>query len=92
MVRLTAAEILASAKEIRSIARRPIGRICARADCVICGQSMAAGASAQMVAKQAWAHPACVCALRVRLDEAMPRRQAAHQGELLFEGDPLEVK
>jgi hypothetical protein len=93
MAQLTESDILANAGEIRAIARRPIGRICARTDCVICGQSMTAGASAQMVAKQVWAHAACVRALRVRLDEAAPKREAPPRPrELLFEGESLEVK
>jgi hypothetical protein len=53
---------------------------------------MAAGAAAQILAKQVAAHPKCVRGLRARLDEAAPREEAPRPGELSFEGDPLVVE
>jgi hypothetical protein len=93
MTRLEAADIVAIAKEIRALVKRPIGRVPAKTECVICGQSMPAGTAARRLAKHVWAHAACVRALRGRLDEAAPRCEPTPRaGELPFGEAALEVK
>jgi hypothetical protein len=72
MVRLTASDIRANAREIGAIARRPAGRIGARTDCVVCSETIAPDEKAYLLTKGVAAHPKCVHALRERLDAAMP--------------------
>jgi hypothetical protein len=92
LARLTASGLVANAREIRALARRPTGKIGARTDCAICSQSMSPGEKAYLMSKGVAAHGKCVRTLCERLDEAMPQRQAPRPGELLFEGEGLEVK
>jgi hypothetical protein len=93
MVRLTASsDILANAKEIRAIGKRPTMRVGARTNYTICAETMAPGEKAYVLTQGVVAHAKCVYALRERLDEATPRRQAPRPGEFFFEGEGLEVK
>jgi hypothetical protein len=92
MAGLSDAATLAHAKSIRSMAKKPIGRTCARTDCPICGQSIPAGAMASLLTRQVAAHMDCVHGLRQRLEEIAPKREPAPAGELPFNDAFIEVE
>jgi hypothetical protein len=89
---LDSASLSANAQEIRRMARRPIGRIRAAADCAICNGPMATGEVARLLPRGVMVHVRCVEQLIARLDEAVPQREPACAGELPFDGEPLVVE
>jgi hypothetical protein len=89
--RLDDTTILAHAKDIRLMSRKPIGKTCAPTDCAICGQPIPTGAMASLLAKHTAAHMDCMRELRARLDELLPQQEVVPTAELPFEDAFLEV-
>jgi hypothetical protein len=88
--RLDDTAIVAHAKSIRSMSKKPIGRTCARTDCVICGKPVPAGAMASLLTRHVAAHIDCMRGLQARLDELLPQQEMAAAGGFLFDGPPIE--
>jgi hypothetical protein len=89
--RLDDAAILSHGKDIRSMSKKPIGKTYIRTDCVICGESIPAGAMASLLTRHVAAHVNCVRGLRERLEEITPKQEVAPAGELPFGDSSLEV-
>jgi hypothetical protein len=92
LMRLDRTDILAHAREIRGMAKRPIAKLRSAAGCAICTRPMRVGEAARLLPKKIVAHPKCVEQLVTRLDEAIPKGEPVPAGELPFEGEPLVVE
>jgi hypothetical protein len=85
-------DILAHSREIRGMAKRPIGRIRAAADCAICSQPIRTGEQARLLPKGVVVHIRCAEELIARLDKAVPKQEPTQPEDLPFDGEPLEVE
>jgi hypothetical protein len=90
--RLDDTAIVAHAKSIRSMSKKPIGKTRAPTDCAICGKPIPTGAMASLLTKQVAAHIDCMRGLRARLDELLPKQEAACAAELPFGETFLEIE
>jgi hypothetical protein len=89
---LDSGDLLANARQIRGMAKRPVGRLRAKADCAVCTGPMAMGEPARLLPKGVVGHVRCVEQLIARLDKAAPTQELPQPAELSFEGEGLEVK
>jgi hypothetical protein len=90
--RLDSADLAANAREIRRLAKRPIGKLYAAADCAACSRPMATGERAHLLPRGVVVHVECVEQLIAQLDAAVPQREPTQPEDLPFEGEPLVVE
>jgi hypothetical protein len=92
LARLTDADVVVLARDIRRMAEGPTIEIRARIDCVLCSKAIPAGSTARLLAKHGCAHLECVSGMRARLDELLPRQEVAPASELPFGDSCLEAE
>jgi hypothetical protein len=86
MAQLDDTAIVAHAREIRALSRRPVQKPRALTECLFCSETIAVGSNARLLASGAYAHLDCVRGLRARLNEIMPRQEPVVACELRFDG------
>jgi hypothetical protein len=92
LARLSDADIVALSRSIQRMSKSPIFKTRARTDCLLCGKAIPAGSTARLLAKHSYAHPECVCRMRARLDELLPKQEVASAGELPFGDAFMEIE
>jgi hypothetical protein len=90
--RLGDGDIAALVREIRRMPKGRVAKTHAQTDCVLCGKAIPVRSEAYVLARPAYAHQECVRALREKVDELAPRREAPPAEELPFGEDALEIE
>jgi hypothetical protein len=85
------AAILANARDIRLISKRPVAKVRAKSDCVLCAQAIPVGQAARLLTEAVVAHLECVRRLQERLAATAPQESQLAEGDLPFGDGAIEV-